>query len=82
MDAGEAENLARQEVTADRLLKEQQSYSTFSSGIGAVGGAAGETGGTGSTEEARLLRELIRVVEKDPGQAAAPMPSSLAQNQR
>jgi len=56
---------------------------TFASGLGAVGGAAGEMGATGSTEEARLLRELIRVVEQDPGgQSAAAMPSGLANNQR
>jgi uncharacterized protein YjbJ (UPF0337 family) len=82
MDPAQAESTAKQEVLASRLEKEQQGYNTFSSGIGAVGGAAGEVGGTGSTEEARLLRELIRVVEQDPGQQAAAMPSGLANNQR
>lgn len=82
MDPAQAESTAKQEVLASRLEKEQQGYNTFASGIGAVGGAAGEVGGTGSTEEARLLRELIRVVEQDPGQSAAAMPSALANNQR
>jgi uncharacterized protein YjbJ (UPF0337 family) len=82
MDPKQAESTAKQEVLSARLEKEQQSYNSFASGLGAVGGAAGEMGATGSSEEARLLRELIQVVQEDPGQAAAPMPAGMANNQR
>jgi hypothetical protein len=50
--------------------------------LGSVGGAAGEAGG-GTSEEARLLGEIKRIMERQsaPNTPAA-LPEKLRQNQR
>jgi hypothetical protein len=76
--------LAEAETLTERLGKERgrAENMTFASGLGAVGGASGETGG-GSSEEARLLGEIKRIMERQGGAAVpAPMPENLRKHQR
>jgi hypothetical protein len=80
----EALQLAQAETLTERLSKERgrAENMTFASGLGSVGGAAGEAGG-GTSEEARLLGEIKRIMERQsaPNTPAA-LPEKLRQNQR
>jgi hypothetical protein len=76
----EALDLARGEVLSDRLSSEQSRGENmmFASGLARVGGAAGESGG-GSSEEARLLQQIARILERS---SPADLPAEMTAEQR
>jgi len=80
----EAMQMAEAETLTERLGKERgrAENMTYASGLGSVGGAAGEAGG-GTSEEARLLGEIKRIMERQSAITPPPtMPENLRQKQR
>lgn len=80
----EAMRMAESETLANRLQSERgrAENMTFASEMARVGGAAGEAGG-GSSEEARLLKEIKNIMERDQGpRPPAAMPGALTKTQR
>ena len=80
----EAMQMAEAETLTERLGKERgrAENMTYASGLGSVGGAAGEAGG-GTSEEARLLGEIKRIMERQSTVTPTPsMPENLRQKQR
>jgi hypothetical protein len=76
----EALDMARGEVLTDRLNSERARGDNmmFASGLGRVGGAGAEAGG-GSSEEARLLQQIVRLMEKP---VPAGLPADMMEGQR
>ena len=78
----EALDMARGEVLTDRLNTERARGDNmrFASGLGSVGGAGAETGG-GSSEEARLLQEIVRLMDRAQ-QRPSELPQDMTKEQR
>jgi hypothetical protein len=79
----QALQMATAETLTERLASERgrADNMTFASALGSVGGAAGEAGG-GSSEEARILKEIKAIMERDGGPAKADLPATMVRQQR